>query len=73
MCPARRIRTMPSAYALGNLNTARLTALADAWRRDGYASFRALCRRTFGRLTSPARSLPIVNWYEAVAVEATGA
>jgi MoaA/NifB/PqqE/SkfB family radical SAM enzyme len=56
----------PRAHALGNLKDASLRELAAGWRRERYAAFHALCRRTFEEITAPA-DYPLVNWYEVVA------
>jgi MoaA/NifB/PqqE/SkfB family radical SAM enzyme len=57
------------AFALGNLHDAGLRELAQRWRGERHAEFRAVCRNVYDRLTGDSE-LPFSNWYELVAQEA---
>jgi hypothetical protein len=61
----------PRCFAIGDLNTAGLGALARAWRGERYARFREVCMTTFRELTERSGDeLPMVDWYERVSAQA---
>ncbi len=62
----------PPAYALGNINDDRLTAMSARWVLHCYPSLRRVCRRAFQAITQSAASTPVANWYEAVLAQADG-
>lgn len=56
----------PRAYALGNLNNARLSSMDKTWRHNSMHSFHALCQASYEQVTSstPAR---FISWYDTLA------
>ncbi|HET8576505.1 MAG TPA: SPASM domain-containing protein, partial [Methylomirabilota bacterium] len=56
----------PRVFALGDIRTEPLHALAARWREERYPSFRNICRAVYRRLVSRKRAV-MVNWYELVA------
>jgi MoaA/NifB/PqqE/SkfB family radical SAM enzyme len=60
------------AFALGNLQEARLRFLGARWRAQRSRAFADLCRRTIEELAAPA-DMPFVNWHEEVARRAAAA
>lgn len=53
-------------WALGNLRDARLPVLAERWKRERLAGFRAMCQRVQRGATAPEEPA-VINWYERVA------
>ena len=53
------------AYALGNLESCGLKALAERWHIERAQSFRAICRGVLAQL-GEVTELPFINWYEVV-------
>lgn len=56
-------------YVLGNLQEAPLCELTKKWYQECYGSFLDLCQYVFEEVTKPSE-LPIINWYEAMALQA---
>jgi MoaA/NifB/PqqE/SkfB family radical SAM enzyme len=56
-------------HSLGNLNQARLSTLARAWRQNGHDSFRALCRGVFEEIVASDDRRPL-DWYARVSARA---
>lgn len=59
-------------WALGNLREARLPVLAERWKRERLAGFRALCQQVQRRATAPEEPT-VINWYERLAQASAGA
>lgn len=53
-------------WALGNLREARLPVLAERWKRERMAGFRALCQAVQRGATAPDEPA-VINWYGRVA------
>lgn len=53
-------------WALGNLREARLPALAERWKRERMAGFRALCQQVQRDATGPEEPA-VINWYGRLA------
>jgi MoaA/NifB/PqqE/SkfB family radical SAM enzyme len=54
-------------YQIGNINTDGLTGQIQAWKRNNFHQFLALCRSVYDRLPQPAATeYPFVNWYGEV-------
>ena len=53
-------------WALGNLREARLPVLAERWKRERLAGFRALCQQVQRRATAPDEPA-VINWYGRLA------
>ena len=56
----------PRAYALGNLANARLSSMAETWRRNSRPAFHALCRAAYEQATSTATPR-FISWYDTLA------
>lgn len=56
----------PRAYALGNLANARLSAMAETWRRNSRPAFHALCRAAYEQITH-ATTPRFISWYDTLA------
>ncbi len=59
-------------WALGNLRDSRLPALAERWKRDSLAAFRALCQQVQRDATAPDEPA-VINWYGRLAQASAGA
>ena len=53
-------------WALGNLRDARLPALAERWKLERLAAFRALCQQVQRGATAPEEPA-VINWYGRLA------
>ena len=55
----------PRGFALGNVHTESLPALAARWRHERRAAFEEVCRGVYRRLVNRRRTA-MVNWYDLV-------
>ena len=54
----------PRRYALGSLNTERLTILAERWMEAGHRDFFGLCNEAYLEEVSGRGGKVAFNWYE---------